>query len=76
VSPDKDMVQHGANDDYRPTYDEDGNVTSVEGGDKQGRTPDKDEKFVAVEPDGTVKEIDGTDNLQDYYDQNGMDWPY
>ncbi len=76
VCPEHHQVNHGANDDYRPQKDADGNVTSIEGGDAPGRNPDPDESYLVVEPNGTAKQVDGTDNLQQYYGDNGMDWPY
>lgn len=76
VCPEHHQFNHGANDDYRPVKDADGNVTDISGGDKPGRNPDPDESYLVVEPNGTAKQIDGTDNLQKYYEDNGMDWPY
>lgn len=64
VCPEHHQFNHGANDDYRP------------GGDTPGRNPDPGESYLVVEPNGTAKQIDGTDNLQKYYQDNGMDWPY
>jgi len=61
---DKNMVQHGANDDFKKA---DGSA---------GRTPEPDESYLVVEPDGNSKIINGTDNLHDYYDQNNIPWPY
>lgn len=60
----RDMVQHGANDDYRP----DG---------RMGRHPGEDESFVVIEPDGTSRIIGPpTSELQDYYHSKGIKWPY
>lgn len=66
VCPEHKQFQHGANDDYR--------VPEKSG--RPGRNPDPDESYLVVEPDGTAKQIDGTHNLQKYYKQNKMDWPY
>lgn len=76
VCPEHNQFKHGANDDYRPIKDKDGKPTSIEGGDKPGRNPDNGESYLVVEPDGTAKQIDGTDNLQKYYKENDLDWPY
>jgi RHS repeat-associated protein len=61
------MVQHGANDDHR----------NPETG-KPERQPGKKEKYLVVEPDGTAKKINSTEELNDYYKRNGNvgDWPY
>jgi hypothetical protein len=77
VSPEKPMVQHGANDDYKKK-DKDGNpVTDPRNGKPQmGRDPDPNEKFLVSEPDGTTRVVNGTDNLKTYYQEKGMDWPY
>ncbi len=58
------MFQHGANDDYRKR-----NGTA-------GRNPGADERFTVVEPNGTVKRINSTAELEQYYRQNGIPWPY
>jgi RHS repeat-associated protein len=65
---DPKMVQHGANDQYKPKG-EDGPM---------GRQPDNDESYVVVNPDGSVDEVQGTDALQDsQYGGHGQpDWPY
>ena len=63
--PDKDMVQHGANDDFK---NPDGSP---------GRTPEPDENYVVVDENGDAQIIEGTDNLQQYYDDNNIEpWPY
>ncbi len=60
----RDMVQHGANDDYRP-------------GGEMGRQPGTDEHFVVIEPDGTSRVVGPpTSALQDYYQERGIPWPY
>jgi len=62
--PGRDMVAHGANDDYRP-------------GGQMGRQPGENERFLVVEPDGTSRVVGPpTSALQDYYDSKGIDWPY
>ena len=68
VTPDKPMIQHGANDDYqKPTSD---------GGTEMGRQPKPDEKYLICEPDGTTRVADNTAQLQNYYEDQGIPWPY
>ena len=70
VCPENQMFNHGANDNFKkPDPDNPGKS-------KMGRQPDADEKYVITEPDGTVRHIDGTDELQKYYNEKGLKWPY
>ncbi|HKX63506.1 MAG TPA: RHS repeat-associated core domain-containing protein, partial [Verrucomicrobiae bacterium] len=65
VCPENQMFNHGANDNFKkPDPDNPGKS-------KMGRQPDADEKYVITEPDGTVRHIDGTDELQKYYNEKG-----
>jgi hypothetical protein len=41
-----------------------------------GRTPEPDENYVVTKPDGSVTEINGTDELKKFYDEEGIPWPY
>jgi uncharacterized Zn-binding protein involved in type VI secretion len=59
-------VQHGANDNYRPQGEEG----------PMGRQPNPNETYTVVEPDGTVRRINNSAELQEYYRRNGIDWPY
>jgi hypothetical protein len=43
---------------------------------KMGRTPEPDENYVVTKPDGSVTEINGTDELKKFYDEEGIPWPY
>jgi len=76
VCPEHPQFKHGANDDYWPILDKEGKPTTITGGDRPGRNPEADESFLVVEPNGTAKRIDGTHNLQRYYEDVGIDWPY
>ena len=84
VCPEHQQFKHGANDDYKPNRDADGNLQTQDdgwspdlgGGETPGRAPDPDESYLVVEPNGTAKQVDGTDNLKQYYDDNNMEWPY
>jgi RHS repeat-associated protein len=70
VCPENQMFNHGANDNFKkPDPDNPGKS-------KMGRQPDPDEKYIITEPDGTVRHIDGTDELQKYYNEKGIKWPY
>jgi len=71
VCPDgDDMFQHGANDNFKkPDPDNPGQEV-------MGRQPDKNEKYVVTEPDGSVSQMDNTAELEQYYKDNNMDWPY
>jgi uncharacterized Zn-binding protein involved in type VI secretion len=60
VSPEEDMVQHGANDNCP----------------EPGRQPGGEEVYVVVQNDGTILKIQGTGQLQNYYKQQGIPWPY
>ncbi len=62
--PEKDMVQHGANDDFRPD------------GTNPGRTPEPDENYLVVDENGNAQLIEGTDNLEQFYGEKGIEWPY
>jgi RHS repeat-associated protein len=62
--PDKDMVQHGANDDFK---NKDGTP---------GRQPGADENYVVVDENGTAQYVEGTDNLKQVYDDKKIPWPY
>lgn len=64
VSPEGDMFEHGANDNYR---NPDGSM---------GRQPGPNEKYLVAEPDGTTRVIESTADLQTYYEEKGIPWPY
>jgi RHS repeat-associated protein len=70
VCPENPMFQHGANDNFKkPDPDNPGKT-------KMGRTPEPDENYVVTKPDGSVTEINGTDELKKFYDEEGIPWPY
>jgi RHS repeat-associated protein len=61
----KDMVQHGANDDFKPD------------GKTPGRYPEPKENYIVVDENGNAELIEGTDRLEEFYGKNeGLDWPY
>jgi RHS repeat-associated protein len=63
--PKKDMVQHGANDDFKPD------------GKTPGRNPEPDENYIVVDENGNAELIEGSKNLEEFYGKNeGLDWPY
>jgi hypothetical protein len=64
------MFQHGANDNYKKADPDNPGKT------KMGRTPEPDEKYVVTKPDGSVTEINGTDELKNFYNEEGIPWPY
>jgi hypothetical protein len=68
VTPDKPMFQHGANDDYTKK--------GPDGSKVMGRQPDPGEKYFIAEPDGTTKVAENTAQLSNYYQQQGIPWPY
>jgi RHS repeat-associated protein len=57
------MTQHGANDNW---IDDDGNR----------RNPGADEGFTVIEPDGTVTRLGSTAELEAFYAERGIPWPY
>lgn len=66
VCPENQMFNHGANDNYRDPSDPS----------KMGRTPGADESYTVTKPDGSVTQINGTDELKKFYGENNMPWPY
>lgn len=70
VCPENPMFQHGANDNFKKPDPNNPGKT------KMGRTPEPDEKYVVTKPDGSVTEINGTDELKKFYDEEGIPWPY
>lgn len=70
VCPENQMFNHGANDNYK-VADPDN-----PGQQKMGRTPGADEQYVVTKPDGSVTQVNGTDELQQVYKEEGIPWPY
>jgi RHS repeat-associated protein len=66
VCPENQMFNHGANDNYRDPNDPS----------KMGRTPGADESYTVTKPDGSVTQVNGTDELKKFYNENNMPWPY
>jgi len=62
---DRDMFQHGANDDYKKP---DGSP---------GRLPGNNESFTVIDENGRATKVGPpTRELQDYYKSKGIPWPY
>jgi RHS repeat-associated protein len=70
--PGPEMIQHGANDDYR---NPDGSIGRRPGSDLNGNFA-KDEAFTAINPDGSVTRINSIEALKAFYANRGIDWPY
>ena len=66
VCPENQMINHGANDNYKDPKDPS----------KIGRTPGADESYTVTKPDGSVTQVNGTDELKNFYNENNMPWPY
>jgi RHS repeat-associated protein len=66
VCPENQMFNHGANDNYRDPSDPS----------KMGRTPGADESYTVTKPDGSVTQVNGTDELKKVYGENNIPWPY
>jgi len=58
------MFQHGANDDY---LNEETGLP---------RQPGNDEQFTVIDEHGNVTRINSPAELQEFYRQNGIPWPY
>jgi RHS repeat-associated protein len=60
----RDMFQHGANDDYRP-------------GGEVGRYPRNNESFTVIDESGHATRVGPpTSALKQYYEDRGIPWPY
>lgn len=84
------LYQHGANDNYMVKTDWKGDVAkgpdgkpipaTVEdmnaGRAKLGRQPGKDEKFLVIDEEGTIKVMDSPQELENFHRQNGLVWEY
>ena len=66
VCPENKMFNHGANDNYMDPKDPT----------KMGRTPGADESYIVTKPDGSVTQVNGTDELKNFYGENNIPWPY
>jgi hypothetical protein len=67
ITPERDMHQHGANDNYTKT--------GPNGEKVMGRTPGADETYLVVDKNGT-QVIESTAELQKVYEANNIPWPY
>jgi hypothetical protein len=67
ITPERDMHQHGANDNYTKT--------GPNGEKVMGRTPGADETYLVVDKNGT-QVVESTAELQKVYEANNIPWPY
>jgi hypothetical protein len=68
------MVQHGANDDYRDPVTGEPNLPPPP--DVDPVTGAKGWSYTVIDENGNVTKIPTTAALQQYYEDNGIPWPY
>ncbi len=68
VTPGRQMVQHGANDNYK-VIDENGNEV-------MGRQPSPNERFKITDENGNPRVFESTAEYQQYCEENGIPWQY
>jgi hypothetical protein len=67
ITPERDMHQHGANDNYTKT--------GPSGEEVMGRQPGADETYLVVDKNGP-QVLESTAELQKFYEANNIPWPY